>query len=43
MTSTRQIAGAGMGCDIDNKETGIWKSIFWMFLAGYYTLMGLRI
>jgi hypothetical protein len=22
-----------MGWDIDSKETGIWKSIFWMFIA----------
>jgi hypothetical protein len=32
-----------MGCDIDNKETGIWKPIFWIFIAEGYTLLGLRV
>jgi hypothetical protein len=32
-----------MGCDIDNKETGIWKSIFWMFIAEDHALLGLRV
>jgi hypothetical protein len=32
-----------MECDIDDKEAGIWKAIFWTLIAGYRTLQGLRV
>ena len=27
---------SSLGCDIDNKEAGIWNAIFWTPIAGYY-------
>jgi len=32
-----------MVCDIDNKEAGIWKAIFWTLIAEDHTLLGLRV
>jgi hypothetical protein len=32
-----------MECDIDNKEAGIWKAIFWTLIAEEYTPLLLRI